>query len=625
MDVEIFVVDNNSVDGSTQLIREKFPQINLIENKKNLGFSKANNQAIKKAKGKYILLLNPDTMVEEDTFSKVTGFMEDHPDAGALGVKMIDGKGNFLPESKRGLPTPWVAFSKMFGLSELFPKSRRFGRYHLSYLDENKIHEVDVLAGAFMLIRKEIFEKTGLLDENFFMYGEDIDLSYRIKQEGYKNYYFPGTTIIHYKGESTKKGSINYVKFFYKAMIIFARKHFSGGKVSAFSLFINMAVWFHAFLAVLRRVSNYIFLPLIDGLIIYGGFLFLFPLWENIRYEPDYYAPELLNVVIPAYILIWLATIFFSGGYKKPVNLKNVARGILYGSISVLIVYSLIDEKYRFSRALILLGTVWAAFSLILYRLIFHQMKCKIFGLSLEKTKKITIAGNPEEANRVKKLLLQTQIDSEFAGFIATDDSYTMQHYIGTVNQLREIVKINHIDEIIFCAGSISSANIIKAMLDLTNLDIDFKIAPPESISIIGSNSIHTAGDLYIVRINAISSPSNRRKKRVFDIFSSLAFLFMSPVLIWFFNEKINFLKNIFKVLSGKESWVGYANGNSEVQELPSVKQGVLSPADMFAEKNFNPDKKHELNILYAKNYSIIDDAEIMIKSFKKLDRKNIS
>ena len=223
---EIFVVDNNSVDGSAQFIPEKFPEINFIANKKNIGFARANNQAIKKTKGKYILLLNPDTVVEEDTFSKIISFMEKHPDAGGLGVKMIDGKGNFLPESKRGLPTPWVAFYKMFGIARLFPKSKKFGKYHLSYLNENQIHEVDVLAGAFMLPRKSVLNKIGLLDESFFMYGEDIDLSYRITQAGFKNYYFPETTIIHYKGESTKKGSLNYVRMFYNAMIIFAKKHF---------------------------------------------------------------------------------------------------------------------------------------------------------------------------------------------------------------------------------------------------------------------------------------------------------------------------------------------------------------------------------------------------------------
>ena len=167
----------------------------------------ANNQALKIAKGEYVLLLNPDTVVQEDTFSKILAFMDAHPDAGGLGVKMLDGQGNFAPESKRGLPTPEVAFYKMFGFARFFPKSRRFGKYHLSYLSEDELSEIDVMSGAFMLIRKTVLDKIGFLDETFFMYGEDIDLSYRIKQAGYKNYYFPDTQIIHYKGESTKRST----------------------------------------------------------------------------------------------------------------------------------------------------------------------------------------------------------------------------------------------------------------------------------------------------------------------------------------------------------------------------------------------------------------------------------
>src|SRR5690606_38085040 len=166
---EIFVVDNNSVDGSAQLIHDKFPDVHFIDNKVNVGFSKANNQAIRESRGRYILLLNPDTVVEENTFTRVLEFMDAHPEAGGLGVKMIDGKGNFLPESKRGLPTPQVAFFKMFGLSALFPKTKLFGRYHLGFLDKESIHEVDVLAGAFMLLRKSVLDKIGLLDETFFM------------------------------------------------------------------------------------------------------------------------------------------------------------------------------------------------------------------------------------------------------------------------------------------------------------------------------------------------------------------------------------------------------------------------------------------------------------------------
>ena len=227
IDSEVFVVDNHSVDGSQAMVRDKFPQVNLIENHQNLGFSKANNQALRLVKGEYVLVLNPDTLLEEETIRKCIFFMDSHPEAGALGVKMINGKGKFLPESKRALPTPAVAFYKMFGLAKLFPKSQKFGKYHLSYLDKDKIHSVEILCGAFMFIRKEALNKAGLFDEDFFMYGEDIDLSYRLIKAGYLNYYFPESTIIHYKGESTRKSSVNYVLMFYKAMLVFTGKHFS--------------------------------------------------------------------------------------------------------------------------------------------------------------------------------------------------------------------------------------------------------------------------------------------------------------------------------------------------------------------------------------------------------------
>lgn len=619
LDVEIFVVDNNSVDGSSQLIREKFPEVQLIENKDNVGFSKANNQAIRRANGKYILLLNPDTVVEEDTFQKVISFMNEHPDAGGLGVKMIDGKGNFLPESKRGLPTPWVAFSKIFGLSKLFPKSKKFGKYHLSYLDENKVHEVDVLAGAFMLLRKATLEKVGLLDETFFMYGEDIDLSFRITEGGYKNYYFPETTIIHYKGESTKKGSLNYVKVFYKAMVIFAQKHFSGGRASVFSFLIHLAIYFRAFLSVIKRVFNRILVPLLDGLFIFGGYLFLTPLWESYKFQLGYYPSEFLQVVVPVYILIWLFAIFLSGGYKKPVNLFNVGRGVIWGAISILLVYSLVDERFRFSRALILLGTAWAIIALILYRLIFHWFKIKSFGIDIKKTKKIAIAGHPDEAKRVKELLQQTQIKSDFAGFIALDESDFSDDYIGSVSQLNEIARINRLDEIIFCSGSLSSAEIIRYMLELTSLDIDFKIAPPESISIIGSNSIDTAGDLYVVHVNTISKKSNRRKKRIFDVGTSLFLILFSPFLIWIFKRRKNYFNNLIQVLSGRKTMVGYIPMAENTGKLPNLKQGILTPADMFAETISDPLKAERLNVLYARDYHVSTDIEIVFKGWEKL------
>lgn len=259
---EIIVVDNASADGSIQMIRAKFPNIRLIENSINEGFSKANNRGIKIAQGEYLLLLNPDTLVPHDCFTECIEFMHQKPSAGALGVRMIDATGRYLPESKRGLPTPWVAFCKFSGLTKLFPKSKRFARYYLGHLPNDKTSPIEVLAGAFMFLRRTALEKSGLLDESFFMYGEDIDLSYRITQCGFQNYFLPQTSILHYKGESTRKGSLNYVVLFYRAMLIFSKKHFSNRHNGLFNLMIYLAIYFRALLSVLSRFAKALLSPL---------------------------------------------------------------------------------------------------------------------------------------------------------------------------------------------------------------------------------------------------------------------------------------------------------------------------------------------------------------------------
>ncbi|MES2430315.1 MAG: glycosyltransferase family 2 protein [Bacteroidota bacterium] len=240
---EIFVVDNNSTDGSKDFFSGKFREVQFVWNKENVGFAKANNIAVTKAAGKYILFLNPDTIVSEDCFEKCLSHIEDQIITGALGVKMFDGNGNYLKESKRGKPTLWNTFCKMSGLTSIFPRSKTFAGYYLGHLDENENNEVDVLSGAYMLVRKDVIDTVGSFDEQFFMYGEDIDLSYRIQQAGFNNYYFAGTSIIHFKGESTKKGDLNYVKNFYGAMGIFVKKHYGASEHKVFTTFIQLAIW----------------------------------------------------------------------------------------------------------------------------------------------------------------------------------------------------------------------------------------------------------------------------------------------------------------------------------------------------------------------------------------------
>jgi O-antigen biosynthesis protein len=253
IDCEIFVIDNNSPDDSCVMVEKDFPQVILIKNKINKGFSHANNQAIKLSKGRFILLLNPDTLVNDDTFVKGIRFMNDHPDTGAMGVKMINGEGLFLPESKRAIPTPLTAFFKIFGFSCLFPQSGFFNRYYLINIDNHETSETEIISGAFMLISREALVKTGLLDEDYFMYGEDIDFSYRLLQNGFKNYYNPDIQITHFKGKSTGRNNYNDILHFYRAMRIYVRKRSAEGNFIFFHSLFIIAIYFREGLALINR------------------------------------------------------------------------------------------------------------------------------------------------------------------------------------------------------------------------------------------------------------------------------------------------------------------------------------------------------------------------------------
>ena len=622
LEMEVFVVDNNSVDGSVDMVREKFPAVRLIANRENAGFSRANNQAIRESSGRHVLLLNPDTVLQDDTLPGVVAFMEAHPDAGGLGVKMLDGQGRFLPESKRGLPTPGVAFCKVFGLSALFPRSRTFGRYHLGYLDPDQTHRVDVLSGAFMLLRREALEKAGTLDEDFFMYGEDIDLSYRITQAGYHNYYYPGTRIIHYKGESTKKSSINYVLVFYRAMVIFARKHFSRKNARLFSQLIHLAVWFRAGIAIAGRFARKVFWPVLDAALVYGGMVFIKNSWEHqvLMAGDTYYPPLFMLGVVPAYILFWLAGVYLSGGYDKPVRSFRIVRGIGWGTLGILVVYALLPEALRFSRALILLGSLWALVSMLLSRLLITLLRQGTWPSGEADKKRVLVAGDGPEAERIVRLLRESGATSFIGQASQKEQKPAGADFLGTVHQLREIVQIYAIDEVIFCAGALPSSAIIDHMAGLSPEGVAFKIAPPESLFLIGSNSIDTFSELYAIRLNAIDRPGNRRNKRLFDLAGALFLLAGLPLHLLLVRRPAGLLRNLLWVLLGKKSWIGYHPGNAS-RPLPRLKPGVLYPGDGLRVRQLHEDTLHKLNGLYAKDYKIENDASIFFRAYRKLGR----
>ena len=622
IDGEVFVVDNNSIDGSNDMVLKKYPTVKLIANKKNVGFSTANNQGIKKSKGEYILLLNPDTVVEHNTFEKVIYFMDGHPDAGALGVKMLDGSGNFLPESKRGLPIPSTAFYKMFGISSLFPRSKRFAKYHLGHLDKDKIHKVDILPGAFMLLRKKTLDKVGLLDESFFMYGEDIDLSYRIILSGYSNYYYPETRIIHYKGESTKKTSVNYVLVFYNAMVIFAKKHFTQKNAKLFTSLINIAIYFRAFIALLTQLWEKLLLPLLDGVALFSGLFVIKELWARtqIYTEGGTYPLALIYYVIPAYVLAWLLSVFFAGGYDRPVRIKKSIIGLLSGTVIILVLYALLPEKFRFSRALIIFGTLWGLIMLPLLRVVLHKFKLSGIQIGDNLNKRFIVIGDTEEASRVAELLKNSYIKPEFVGLVSNSEILNGNStFLGSITQVVDIIKIYNIDEVVFCSKSIKHQLIIDKMTEWQVAQVDYKIAPEDSLSIIGSNSIHTRGDLYTIDINAVDNTANRRNKRLLDISLSLVFLTILPVLLIFQKKPLGTIKNIFKVAWGSQSWVGYYPLQKQIQQLPRIRSGVLNPIDATQFKNLDNDTISQLNLLYARDYNLLKDLNIIIFAFREL------
>lgn len=614
-DTEVWVVDNRSVDGSVEMVKKKFPWVNLIESKENLGFSKGNNLAIKQCSGEYILLLNPDTVVEEDTFRKVTDFMDAHPDAGGLGVKMIDGHGAFLPESKRGLPTPAVAFYKIFGLSALFPRSRQFGRYHLGYLSPDETHEVEILSGAFMLMRKTALDKVGLLDEDFFMYGEDIDLSWRLILGGYKNYYFPGTRIIHYKGESTKKSSINYVFVFYRAMVIFARKHFSEKNVKTFSLLINMAIYFRAGLAIVSRFAKRAVLPVIDFAAI-TGVLFLVKAGYQQLSHIDL-SESIVNIALPIYSLILVLSVYLSSGYEKPVKWLNLIKGILFGSVIILAGYSLLPEGLRFSRALTLTGALSALPVVFGLRGIYHLIGYPKNIIGKREAMRCGVIGLPDELERVSNLLRQTSENTELIAGIHPEKPIHDDQYVGSMEQLKEIVQVYRLQTVIFCARDLSAQDIISDMAALHESDIEFKMAPPESLYIIGSKSIEGAGELFVFEINSVSKNANRRNKRVFDVVSSLVLLILSPVLFWLVHHPVRFLKNIAGVFIGRLTWVGFYPNTS--QKLPPLRPGVLHPGVGLKPEERKSDTLAKLNVVYAKDYHVRTDLRLLLSHIRGL------
>ncbi|MCB0722824.1 MAG: glycosyltransferase [Ignavibacteriae bacterium] len=605
--LEVFLVDNNSIDGSAQFIREKYSGVEVIENEENVGFSKANNVALRKASGKYILILNPDTILEEGTYSRMIRFCEENPDAGAVTSKLILANGQLDSACKRSFPTPSVAIPRMLGLSKLFPNSRLFGRYNLTYLDENKTHVVDAICGAFMFIPKTALDKAGLFDEDYFMYGEDLDLCFRITKSGYRIYYYPDVTTIHLKGSSTQKTNISYVNNFYGAMDIFVRKNFTGVP-KLLSWIIRIGIFFRSFVSYVKRTLKNILYPLTDLV-----FLFI-SLVLSVRIRFDIFPNEDYLFIISVYILVWLTLLMLFGNYsRKRLSLLKTFNAVLTGFfVNSSITYFF--NEYAFSRGVILISTVISIIMLIGWRsvvLMYNFFKSK--NILLNKVNLLVVGNRELTQDTEEKLVAKYNV-------IYFNDISEKR----TVADLREAIIINNIHEVVFSEDTFSNQEILNTISSFKDRNIQFKIVPSGK-ELILSKLTSNIDDISLIEIEYnINNKLNIFLKRVFDIVLSFIMLLTVYPFIFIYSNifkgklgrHISKLKDLPKVFIGKMSFVGIPEWFKIDGKEYLGKRGLTGLIQINFYDGMSDDEMANYNVFYAKNQSLMLDVEILLKTF---------
>lgn len=609
--VQVIIIDNNSTDGSKAFIPARFPEVEYTWLPENLGFGKANNKALESATGEIIVFLNPDTLVPEDFFSGTLQFFNEHPDAGGMGVRMVDGTGNYLPESKRAFPSPLASLFKLTGFSVLFPKSPFFARYYLGHLSANEVQQVEVLAGACMLVRREVLNKTGAFDPVFFMYGEDIDLSYRIHKAGWKNYYLPEPSIIHFKGESTRKGSLNYVLMFYHAMALFVKKHFRGAGAVFFRMLLQAGIALRAAWSMLGRFFRSLGLPVLDALLAIlslGAVMWFWYAFVKPGIEPPL---PLLKPAIPLFAGTLILSGYFSGLYDSWYKPFKTFSALLIGVLVVLAFYSIIPESWRFSRGIILFGGLLAAGLILLSRYLMFGRKIRQQG-SWPTQSAWAIAGSKEEYDEVQALLEQWHTAGPLIGRISPDGD---PEALGKLRDLHQLHQQIPFDVLVFCLGHSLRTNEVLTLIrehpDLARYRFHFR----NTESMVGSDDTEVAGEVVTAASGyKLARPEFKRSKRSFDVLASLVILLPGLVLLPFSEIMRELWTEAWAVLFNQKTWIGLA---FPPQVMNNPKPGVLNTLGQPVEKSriLPPATLQDIDENYARHYNWIQDFKILSKA----------
>jgi O-antigen biosynthesis protein len=605
--IEIFVIDNNSIDGSSSFLRNKYPSINFIDNDSNLGFSKANNIALKKVQGEYILILNPDTILEEETFDKLINFCKENKDVGAISSKLIQANGKLDLACKRSFPSLSVALPRIIGLSKLFPKSKIFGKYNLTYLDENKTYEVDAICGAFMFIPKYILDKVGFFDEDYFMYGEDLDLCFRIKKNGYKIFYFPEVKTVHLKGESTRKSGLAYVNNFYGAMSIFVKKNLSGNSF-LLALILRLGVFYWSFFSYLKRLFKVLRYPILDILLLYVSFIISIKSRFNIFPNASYI------FIITVYIAIWIIIFNLFKVYNKRygVSLANTFNAIITGFlINSSITYFL--KQYAYSREVILFSTFLSISFLLSYRGLINFYKFIISKNILLRKINLLIVGDKELNQDIEERFLAKYNIIYFNRISEKKD----------LNTLSEIIKLKNINEVVFSGDYFSNHQILRVMWDFSGKNVIFKIVPTGNDLIL--SKLHSnISDFSLVEIEYnIKNKMNIFLKRLFDlVLSFILIITVYPFIVLYYKlKKGNISKHTSKlillpeVFTGKYSFVGIPIWYETKEKEYLGKRGLTGIIQLNHFEGINDEEMMNYNIFYAKNQNLLMDIEILLKT----------
>ncbi len=495
--VETFVVDNASSDGTPEMVREQFPGVHLIANEANVGFGAANNQAIRRARGRCVFILNPDTILEEGTLSALVGFLDARPDAGAVGPMILNPDGTFAPESRRAFPTPEVALYRISGLSRLFPRSPRFGRYNLTHLPREAVCEVDALSGACIMARRSVLtaisegDPPEAFDEGFFMYGEDLDLCFRIQQSGAGIFYTPETRIIHYKGESTKKGELRYVRLFYGAMLRFAEKHFKGDSGGALLvLAIRMAIVARAAIGALRQAAARARGPALDAFLAAIGL----GTAALVRLGPERVGARFVATVGLTFVAAAVAGVALAGGYRRrarSASRSSVVREAVGAALVALAVVSTLSfylPAIAFSRATVLLG------ALLTFVVVAAQRMAR---RTRRGPRRAVVVGSADEAARLAvRLAAQPRPPFVIAGYVAERRSKRAGAipYLGPPRALRDLVRFEGASDVLFSATTLPASVAFAHVQDLADLPIEMRMIAPDGARVIGKASVDELG-----------------------------------------------------------------------------------------------------------------------------------